>query len=206
MSPYARYYPCSVEGCTLPLHGHGYCKVHLWRWQHGGDVRRDEPRRSPARGSEVERFWHYVNKNGPVPAYRPDLGPCWLWTGAKDRQGYGYFGTRLADGRPRIVKAHRYAVILEDGHLDDGLQPDHLCRVTSCVRRSHLEPVTSKVNSLRGEGVAAQNARKSHCVHGHEFTVENTRLRREGGRSCRECNRLRLAARITRPKISQLNS
>jgi hypothetical protein len=26
-----------------------------------------------------ERFWEKVDKNGPVPAHRPELGPCWVW-------------------------------------------------------------------------------------------------------------------------------
>lgn len=32
------------------------------------------------------------------------------------------------------------------------------------------------------------NARKTHCKHGHEFTEENT-IRRSSGRQCRECLR-----------------
>ena len=30
-----------------------------------------------------ERFWPKVDKNGPVPEPHPELGPCWVWTGAK---------------------------------------------------------------------------------------------------------------------------
>ena len=30
---------------------------------------------------------------------------------------------------------------------------------------------------------------QTHCVHGHEFTPENTYIRPTGNRSCRECNR-----------------
>lgn len=39
------------------------------------------------------------------------------------------------------------------------------------------------------EGVAADNAAKSHCDHGHPFDAENTYLRPTGGRSCRACDR-----------------
>src|SRR6478609_5365672 len=28
-----------------------------------------------------DRFWKKVDKNGPIPAHRPELGPCWIWTG-----------------------------------------------------------------------------------------------------------------------------
>ena len=36
----------------------------------------------------IARFWSKVDKNGPVPAHCPELGPCWVWTGEK-RKGYG---------------------------------------------------------------------------------------------------------------------
>lgn len=31
---------------------------------------------------QIARFWTYVDRNGPVPECRPDLGTCWLWIGA----------------------------------------------------------------------------------------------------------------------------
>ena len=36
----------------------------------------------------LSRAWAKVNRNGPVPPGRPDLGPCWVWTAAR-RFGYG---------------------------------------------------------------------------------------------------------------------
>lgn len=43
-------------------------------------------------------------------------------------------------------------------------------------------------------GVAGENAAKTHCVHGHEFTPENTRVRTgmTGGiiRYCLKCETL----------------
>lgn len=63
------------------------------------------------------------------------------------------------------------------------------CRNRACVRPSHLEPVTGKVNSLRGLGAGALNARKTHCVNGHPFDSGNT-IMRPKRRLCRECKRL----------------
>lgn len=37
------------------------------------------------------------------------------------------------------------------------------------------------------------NARKTHCIRGHEFTPENTRHVRDGGRQCRLCDEIRRA-------------
>ncbi len=108
---------------------------------------------------------------------------CWIWIGSCDRGGYGKI---LVYGKQRI--AHRYAYELYIGPIPDGFTLDHLCRVRPCVNPSHLEPVTMKINILRGEGLAAQNKRATHCKYGHEFTHDNTYLYPSGvGRSCKVC-------------------
>ena len=131
----------------------------------------------------VARFWSKVNKNGPV---HPTLGtPCWSWTSTIDRDGYGRsnskvrFGTRMA---------HRISWMLSNGPIPNGLTIDHLCRVRNCVNPMHLEPTTNRENSLRGIGPGAINARKTHCIHGHELPearISCGRIKRR----CLECNR-----------------
>lgn len=37
---------------------------------------------------------------------------------------------------------------------------------------------------------AATNRAKTHCLHGHKFTPENTAVNKKGGRSCRQCSRV----------------
>ena len=68
-------------------------------------------------------------------------------------------------------------------------------RNPACVNPAHLEAVTHRENVLRGAGVSAIQARKTHCKHGHEFTPENTMKVRtpsgNGGRRCRTCDRIR---------------
>jgi hypothetical protein len=114
-----------------------------------------------------------------------EQGDCWIWTGSLNHKGYGQIDSGLV---------HRSAYGLWVGEIDPGLQVDHLCRVRACARPTHLEAVTPRVNTLRGEGRAAQQARQSHCLRGHEFTDENTRW--EGTRRhCRACKRLREAVR-----------
>jgi len=115
---------------------------------------------------------------------------CWLWTGCKARGGYG----QIFNGE-RMVTAHR--VVYEDrvGPIPEGLTLDHLCRVTSCVNPKHLEPVTSWENNRRGTSPSALNLQKTHCVNGHEFTVENTYHRiKDSARICRACGRERARA------------
>lgn len=35
----------------------------------------------------------------------------------------------------------------------------------------------------------------THCIKGHEYTPENTRINKKGARECRECMNIRNAAR-----------
>ncbi len=122
-----------------------------------------------------ERFWFYVDVT-PV---------CWEWTGPVDDWGYG----RLWTGERR-VHAHRYCYALLVGPIPVGLTLDHLCRVTVCVNPDHLEPVDAIANIMRGYGLPARNARKTHCVNGHPFTPENTSIRsRTGHRTCKACRK-----------------
>jgi len=105
---------------------------------------------------------------------------CWLWSGARDLKGYGV----TARG-----KVHRVAYVSCIGEPEPGLVLDHLCRVRHCCNPAHMEPVTNRENILRGEGLAAQSARKTHCVHGH--SLDDAYISKKGHRYCRECHRAR---------------
>lgn len=143
-------------------------------------------RRGPYR-PEAERFFAKVNK-------ATESG-CWEWTAALS-SGYGKFHKY---GQIRMVYAHRWSYEHHVGPIPDGLVIDHLCRNTKCVNPDHLEPVTQGENCLRGEGWYAKNKRKTHCVRGHEFTVENTYVDPRGYRSCRACRAQRFAATLSAP-------
>jgi hypothetical protein len=95
----------------------------------------------------IGRFWEKVNKNGPIPPDRPDLGPCWIWHGAITR-GYGTF--RIGKEVNGTALAHRLSYQWLVGPLPDGLELDHLCFVRCCVNPAHLEPVTHSINLERG--------------------------------------------------------
>jgi hypothetical protein len=128
------------------------------------------------------RFWSKVDKNGPVPEHRPDLGPCWLWKAARNPKGYGIFGK---------LKAHRVAYELLIGPIPERHTLDHLCRNRACVNPAHTEPVTNKTNILRGISFSAQNARKTHCLRGHPLTGDNLYTYSDGERSCKTCKNMR---------------
>jgi hypothetical protein len=92
-------------------------------------------------------------------------GRCLVYTGPTRPDGYLQKGGRYI---------HRIAYEVAYGPIPEGLTIDHLCRNRRCVNAEHLEAVTGKENTLRGEAISAINIRKTHCVHGHEFTEENT--------------------------------
>lgn len=94
---------------------------------------------------------------------------CWLWTGAKQSDGYGVVGHEN-----KIYLAHRKIYEILVGKIPEGLELDHKCRNRSCVNPAHLEPVTHKENVLRGKSPSAKNSIKTHCNNGHKFTDENT--------------------------------
>lgn len=142
---------------------------------------------------------------------------CWVWTASLNASGYGQ---TMVDRK--MARVHR--LVYEDmaGPIPDGLVLDHLCRNRSCCNPHHLEPVTQRVNAVeRGFGACGENSRKTHCVHGHEFTPENTRvsINRYGfeERQCRACARAkyhadsarqnaRRAQKITCPDCGKLYS
>lgn len=194
---------CTLPGCARDRYGNlPVCSMHYQRKRRTGSY--DLAPRPTAQ----EAFWEKVSKDGPIPPKRPELGPCWEWTASTFHSGYGQFRHK---GAPEGTSgyAHRAAWIWTHGPIGAGLHIDHLCENPLCVRASsdpdipdHLEPVTRRDNILRGTGFAAVNARKTHCIHGHEYTPENT-IWENGWRKCRTCRRAKDKARYEARKAAR---
>jgi hypothetical protein len=120
---------------------------------------------------------------------------CWEWRGYLNDHGYGQIGV---DGVS--VYAHRWSYEHFIGPIPAGKQIDHLCRNRKCCNPAHLEAVTPLVNNRRGESPWSVNARKTHCIRGHEFTQANTYVNKHGWRSCRQCMRISAAKAYARRK------
>jgi hypothetical protein len=76
---------------------------------------------------------------------------CWLWKGKLNRNGYGRLNWRHPVAH-RVVFGH---LLGKQFPLFLMLVLDHTCpgRRRHCCNPFHLEPVTSKVNTLRGNAV-----------------------------------------------------
>lgn len=120
---------------------------------------------------------------------------CWLWKGTVDSNGYGRISL---DHRNHII--HRLVYEMLVGPIPHGLTLDHLCRTRACCNPAHLEPVTNRENTLRGVGITAICAAKTHCKWGHEFTAANTYRQpsRPEQRGCKQCWARRSAERRAR--------
>lgn len=79
-----------------------------------------------------ERFWEKVDKSGD----------CWIWTAAKDKDGYGFF---RHEGKN--LKAHRVSLRIKLGREVRGLSL-HSCDNPSCVKPDHLREGTNSMNQI----------------------------------------------------------
>jgi hypothetical protein len=78
-----------------------------------------------------ERFWSRVHK----------AESCWLWTGHRDKDGYGILPY---DGK--LLRAHRVSWELHNGPIPAGIKVLHSCDTPPCVNPAHLFAGTQRRN------------------------------------------------------------
>ena len=97
-----------------------------------------------------QRFWKYVTKNPKG---------CWVWTGCKGTNGYGWFW----DGHHQR-RAHRYAwQLYHHQPIPDGKIIMHTCDNPACVRPYHLKLGTITDNN-RDMGLKGRSALHKYMV------------------------------------------
>lgn len=131
---------CTLDECDRKHYARGFCHMHYKRWERWGDPLKV----AQIQGNPVGRFWSKVDKHGPLPTWAPFLGPCWLWTDALDRDGYGRVKIDYHNVMP-----HRFAYEMLVEFIPAGLTIDHVCRVRHCVNPAHMDPVTNAENVRR---------------------------------------------------------
>lgn len=79
---------------------------------------------------------------------RIPFSTCWWFVdaGRENRNGYGRIWWQ-----GRELMAHRLSYEAHVGPIPDGLVLDHTCTNRCCINPAHLEPVTGKVNTHRGQ-------------------------------------------------------
>ena len=117
-----------------------------------------------------DRFWAKVDKNGPVPPHRPELGQCWEWVAARSEKGYGLFGR---------FRAHRWLWAHLNGPIPDRTWVLHACDNPPCVGPSHLFLGTAADNTADMMRKGRWNANRAlptgaeHWTHQHPERIRH---------------------------------
>ena len=141
-----------------------------------------------ASGSRLYNTWEKI-------LARAQRGPdeCWEWDGCLCPLGYGKVSLDA-----KMWSAHRLFYTKFKGEIPKGMKILHSCDNRKCVNPAHLSIGTQQDNleDMRRKG-RHWRANATTCRRGHEYTPENTFIRKSGARTCLTCSKLRQKGLIT---------
>ena len=131
-----------------------------------------------------ELFWAKVDKNGPIPEGKPELGNCWLWTAGKNGFGYGYMKVNGDD-----LRAHSLSWVIHGNTKPIfPLLLMHLCNVRHCVNPAHLKPGTQSENIQQCSDDGRMDNRKGELCPTASFTnAQSSQIREEAKTIPQKC-------------------
>lgn len=68
---------------------------------------------------------------------------CWVWLGAKNKEGYGVTGVDLPSG----FIVHRLVYEFVNGSVPPDMVLGHTCELRLCCNPKHLKPMTEQENA-----------------------------------------------------------
>lgn len=89
-------------------------------------------------------------------------GECKIWTGCREKAGYGKIGYK-----DKTIRTHRLAWILTYGEIPDGLWVLHHCDNRACVRPNHLflGTIQDNITDMCNKGRQASGDRNGTHTH-----------------------------------------
>lgn len=114
--------------------------------------------------SDKERFRRKVDKNGPTMPHMDSA--CWIWTGHRDKDGYGTFTIR-----DRPYRCNRVALFLGEASIFvSSNHALHRCDNPPCCNPDHLFPGTNRDNDA--DSVKKGRRNRGESRHNSKLTAE----------------------------------